>query len=150
MKKKLTILIVLIILVVIGLAISGYYLYQGVNKCNSKECFDNSLSECRKTSFISDSADTVLEYTILGASNGDCNVNVNMLQIKRGVAELAALEGKEMICSVPAGAIGEPEKNLKICHGVLKEEIQNVIIQRMHAQIVENLGKISEGATSVL
>ena len=150
MKKKLTVLIVLIVLVVIGLAVSGYYLYQGVNKCNSKECFDNSLSECRKTSFVSDSPDTVLEYTILGASGGNCNVNVKMLQIKRGAAELSALEGKEMICAVPAGTIGEPEKDLKTCHGVLKEEIQNVIIQRMHAQIVENLGKISGETTSVL
>lgn len=150
MKKRLTILIILIIAVVIGLAVSGMYLYSSVNKCNSKECFDNSLSECRKTSYISDSTDTVLEYTILGSSNENCRVNVKMLQVKRGLAELSALEQKDMVCNVPLGAISEPEKNLKECHGVLKEEIQNIIIQRMHAQIVENLGKISEEATSIL
>jgi len=150
MKKKLVILIVLIVIVVIGLIVSGYYLYQGVNKCSTKECFDNSLSACRKTSYISDSADTVLEYTVLGKNGANCEVNVKMLQIKRGVAELAALEGKEMTCSVVLGSIEEPEKNLKNCHGILKEEIQNVIIQRMHAQIVENLGKISEEATNIL
>lgn len=150
MKKKLTVLIVLIALVIIGLAVSGYYLYSGVNSCTSKECFDNSLSECRKTSYISDSTDTVLEYVILGSSGGNCEVNVKMLQIKRGVAELSALEGKEMVCSVALGLVTAPEANLKNCHGILKEEIQNVIIKRMHGQIVENLGQISEGTSSIL
>ena len=35
-------------------------------------------------------------------------------------------------------------------HQQLKEEIQSIIIQRMHAQIVENIGKVSEEATKVI
>jgi hypothetical protein len=150
MKKRLIVLGVLLVLILIGLVISGYYLYSNVNKCSSKECFYNSLSDCRKTSYISDTPETTIEYSILGISKGKCDVNVKMLQIKKGSAELSILEDKEMVCSLQLDLIVDPEKDLKNCHGVLKEEIQNVIIQRMHSQIVENLGKITEETTKVL
>jgi len=150
MKKRLIVLGVLLVLILIGLVISGYYLYSNVNKCSSKECFYNSLSDCRKTTYISDTPETTIEYSILGISKGKCDVNVKMLQIKKGSAELSILEDKEMVCSLQLDLIVDPEKDLKNCHGVLKEEIQNVIIQRMHSQIVENLGKITEETTRVL
>ena len=150
MKKRLIVLGVLLVLILIGLIISGYYLYSNVNKCSSKECFYNSLSDCRKTTYISDTPETTIEYSILGISKGKCDVNVKMLQIKKGSAELSILEDKEMVCSLQLDLIVDPEKDLKNCHGVLKEEIQNVIIQRMHSQIVENLGKITEETTRVL
>jgi hypothetical protein len=55
-----------------------------------------------------------------------------------------------MVCAIPFGIMMQPEENLKVCHGILKEEIQELIITRMHAQIVENLGKISEETTKIL
>jgi hypothetical protein len=150
MKKRLIVLGVLLVLILIGLVISGYYLYSNVNTCSSQECFYNSLSDCRKTSYISDTPETTIQYSILGISRGKCDVNVKMLQVKKGTVELSALEDKEMVCSLPLDLVVDPEKDLKNCHGILKEEIQNIIIQRMHAQIVENIGKISEEATKVL
>ena len=91
-----------------------------------------------------------MEYKILGKEGNSCNVYVQLLQLKKGAVELTILENKDMICSLPFGVLQEPEKNLKNCHGRLKEEIQNIIIQRMHSQIVENLGKISEETTQVI
>ncbi|MFQ5531454.1 MAG: hypothetical protein ACE5ES_02455, partial [Candidatus Nanoarchaeia archaeon] len=54
------------------------------------------------------------------------------------------LEGLKMTCSLPIGDISSPEDNLKNCQGPLKEELQNLIIQKMHAYILDNLGDIGE------
>ena len=43
-----------------------------------------------------------------------------------------------------------PESNTKNCHGLLKEAIQEVVINRMYSEIVQNLGKISEETTKIL
>lgn len=150
MKKRVVILSILLILALIGLVMSAYYIYFFMHKCSTQECFYNALTQCKKTLYISENADSDMEYKILGRENDKCNVYVRLLQIKKGSAELAILEDKDMICSLPYGVLEEPEKNLKNCHGRLKEEIQNIIIQRMHSQIVENLGKISEETTQVI
>ena len=63
---------------------------------------------------------------------------------------MANLEGKDMDCFLKLGLVISPEKSLKDCHGLLKEDIQEMIIQRMHSQIVENLGKINEETTKIL
>ncbi len=150
MKKRLIVLSIILVVILIGLVVSGYYLYSSINRCNSQECFYNSLADCRKTIYIADSPETTLEYEILGISRGKCDVNVRMLEIKRGSTELSVLENQEMVCSLQLDLIVDPEKDLKNCHGILKEEIQNIIIQRMHSQIVENIGKVSEEASRVI
>ena len=66
-----------------------------------------------------------------------------MLQLKQGNADLSNLEGKSMECSVFLGSTNDPDDNLNNCHGRLREEIQEVIIQRLHSQVVENIGEIS-------
>jgi hypothetical protein len=150
MKKKMVLLSALLIIVLIGLIISAYYIYFFMTKCSNQECFYNSLVSCRKTLYVNDNTDMIMQYRIEGKTGSKCQVNVDLLQVKRGSAELVSLEGKGMICYTDLGVIIDPEKNLKNCHGVLKEEIQNIIIQRMHSQIVENIGKISEETTKVI
>ena len=150
MKKKGIILIVLLVITFIGLVISAYYLYTSLQICNDESCFTNSLSKCAKTTYVKDDGTNIIQYNILGKSQGECKVNVQMLQIKSGSAELSVLEGSEMTCLLQLGLVVDPAKTLKNCHGILKEEIQNIIIQRMHAQIVQNIGKISEETTKII
>jgi hypothetical protein len=121
-----------------------------MTKCDNKECFYNSLAKCKKTDFLSDNPDLTTQYNIIGKNDGGCEVYVKLIQVKRGSAELSGLSDKDMSCILPFGVITEPEKNLKNCHGSLKEEIQNIIIQRLHSQISENLGKISTETTKVI
>jgi hypothetical protein len=73
-----------------------------------------------------------------------------MLQIKKGKQELASLEGEEMVCALPSGVLISPESNLKDCSGKLKENIQDIVISRMHTQIVENLDQINQTLTKVI
>lgn len=150
MQKKVVMLSVLLAVVLIGLMISAYFIYFFMHKCTSQECFYSSLVNCKKTSYLNDNADTTMQYNILGKQDNRCAVKVELLQVKKGSIELAVLENKQMVCSTDLGVITDPEKNLQNCHGTLKEEIQNIIIQRMHSQIVENLGKIGEETTKVI
>jgi len=57
---------------------------------------------------------------------------------------MSVLEGKDMLCYLPLGSISAPQENLARCHGSLKEEMQAIIIKRLHNYIVDNLGEIGE------
>jgi hypothetical protein len=50
-----------------------------------------------------------------------------------------------MTCYYPLGTAAYAEKDLSKCHGLLKEELQTIIINKLHAYILENLGKVEEG-----
>jgi len=139
-----------IVLVLVALLITGYYIYFFSNECGDKACFEKSLAKCQKTFYTNSNDEMALDYTILEKVGDKCNVNVKLLQVKSGAAELENLQNLEMICALDFGVVSEPEKNLGSCHGVLKEGIQEIIIKRMHSQIVENIGKISESVTKVL
>jgi hypothetical protein len=150
MKKKKLVLIIAIVVVAACLIIAGYFIYSFSRVCLNQECFNKALISCKKVSYTKENIDTVIQYRILGRSGEWCEVNVKLLQVKHGTLELIPLEGKEMVCSVPYGSLTTPEENLGKCHGLLREEIQEIIIKRMHGQIVENLGKISEEVTKIL
>ena len=141
---------VLLIVVLLSLAASLYFLYLNIITCENQECFNRARIDCRRSYFVSESPDTTLAYTINGKSGDSCAINVKIIQIKRGSAELATLEGKDMNCNSEYGVLVAPEKNLEDCHGILKEDIQNIIIKRLHSQIVQNLGQISEEATKII
>jgi hypothetical protein len=150
MKRKGIILIIALVVCLIGLAITSYLILTNLKQCSTEECFTQALVNCNKVSFEKDDGANIMKYTILGQNGLNCDVNVQVVQVKKGAAELAILEGKDMICSAPLGLDADPAKSLKDCHGTLKEEIQNIIIQRMHSQIVENIGKISEETTKII
>jgi hypothetical protein len=40
--------------------------------------------------------------------------------------------------------MSSPEDDLSRCTGQLKENLQEIIIQKLHAYVVENLGQISK------
>lgn len=148
--KKGIVLTVLLAVIVIAALVLVYYLFFFSSECSDKQCFYESLGKCKLTTFIKQDSSNIIEYSILGREENKCRVNVLLLQVKQGGADLEFLEGSSMDCYPDLGVITEPEKNLAICHGILKEQIQEIIIKRMHTQIVENLGKISSETTSVL
>jgi hypothetical protein len=78
-----------------------------------------------------------------------CEVRVLAKEIKRGLKKTDVLEGKEMTCYLPLGIVTAPEGNPNICVGRLKEEMQWLIIQKLHEYIVQNLGEISGEVTSI-
>ena len=149
MKRGLLIGIFIAIIIIV-IAATVYFVWGFFTTCSSQECFDKALVKCSRTTFISDNENMLMQYKIKGTSEGNCLVNVKLLQVKKGSSELATLENQDMDCSLPFGIVVVPEGDTTICHGRLKEEIQSIIIKRMHAQIIQNIGKISAETTNIL
>jgi hypothetical protein len=49
-----------------------------------------------------------------------------------------------MECGFPKGVVVYPEQDIAQCHGLLKEEMQGIIIKKLHTYIVDNLGEIEQ------
>jgi hypothetical protein len=147
--SKLTINVILLAIVLILLIALVYYFYFSPKKCNDESCFTSSLARCDKSTYTQDKSSEVIRYDIKGARDWQCEIQVQVQQIKTGPAELRIIEGKNMLCLIPLGSIVDPVRDLKNCHGLLKEEIQDIMIQRLHSQIIENLGQISENKSAI-
>ena len=122
-------------------------------KCNDVACWDSKLRVCSKAKYTNSPVDATWQYTILGKKNIDekekCEVKVLAVDIKRGLKNTEVLEGKEMTCYLPLGYVTSPEGNPNICTGNLKEEMQNLIIKKLHQYIIDNLGEISKEAGKI-
>jgi hypothetical protein len=140
----------LLILGIIGfLASALYFTFVFENKCSNYECFQENMALCKRISFVSERDSATWEYTVLGSRAGRCDVKAKLLQPKKGSLTLQDLEGEEMICSYPLGYTTYPGTDLNFCTGKLKEEIQEILIDRLHAHVLENLGKLEKELESV-
>lgn len=143
-KKK----IILISLIVLLVLLAAIILYR--KTCDNISCFNTYLEGCRKATYIDDAQDSTWKYTILWRSGESCAVEVKVLAVKEGSVGIERLEGKDMTCYIPLEAKVDPKADLEKCHGILKEEIQNLIIQKMHSYILENVGRVSEELRQVI
>lgn len=114
-------------------------------KCDDKNCFNSAMDNCKRISWVREDAQASWVYQVTGNAKGDtCKVNVKLLKLKEGTIDSEKLEGLEMVCTMPKTETQFPEKDISVCSGLLKEELQDIIIQRMHNYLLENLGSISE------
>ncbi len=143
-KKR---IIIAIIILIIG--ITAYFLYFKVftaEECSELDCYENSLLNCKKIWFIREEDNYVWRYEILGSAGNDaCNVEVRLLKVNLGKLNVEDLQGKTMVCMVQRVDDIFPEKDMLRCNGILKEELQEIIIDKMHNYLLENLGEIKEG-----
>jgi len=135
-------IISIILILLLGVAI--YFTFFFSYSCDDLACFQAHQRKCAKTNFINDQEDLTWNYFIKGKDNGKCIINVKVLKIKQGTTDKEKLVGKDMDCFVPLGSAVAPESDISRCHGVLKEELQNLIVQKLYSYIVDNLGEISE------
>lgn len=139
---------VIISLVIVLLIVSLYFTFFSTSNCKDITCFDKALKGCRKAKFSNVQDDATWVYAIKGMKEENCIVNVKSINVM--VPEAKNIENKEMVCSIPSGIVISPESELDNCHGILKEELQNIIMVKLHRYIVENLGKISDQLTNPL
>ncbi len=142
-KKSIMIAIVMVIILLIIFVF--WMLIFKTKNCNDESCYADAISSCKKVSFNKEDAQAVWRYTILGDIGGDvCKIRVELLRMKEGTIDAEVLQGKGMICNVMKSDYQNPEKDMKLCSGPLKEELQDIIIQRMHNYILKNLGEVKE------
>lgn len=150
LKPKNLIISIIILIALLAMVASIYFISIYIRSCDTGACFSENLITCKKASWIREDTEKTLLYKIKSRSDNHCLVSVELLQLKQGAIEIASLEGKKMECKVPLGVAVKPEENLKNCQGLLKEEIQEIVIQRMHSQLVENLEQIGEQFNKVI
>jgi len=137
------IIAVLIIVILIGILVSiwvGLTAYKG---CNTWECFNEKLESCSKTKFAG-GKEIIFGYTIHGKENGQCKIDVEFLQGDLTERSARNLENEKMTCFIPFGAVMLPEAELKNCHGVLKEKLQEQVISQLHNFIIQNIGQVNK------
>ncbi|MEN7982142.1 MAG: hypothetical protein ABFQ65_01715 [Nanoarchaeota archaeon] len=121
-----------------------YFTFFFSYSCDSLACFQAHQRECSKTHFVNDAEDSIWDYKILGEENKACGIEVKVLKVKQGNVDRKRIEGKMMTCYLPLGDDTSPEVDIVNCHGLLKEELQEIIIEKLHLYVVENIGEISE------
>lgn len=146
-KPKGIFLLILILAALAGLIASAYFIITYKSTCFDETCFISSLTNCKPSIYLSNKQDTVVQYTIKGISGNNCMTNVKILQVKEGSQQVSSIVGKDMDCAVSLGVYIMPDENIQNCHGLLKEEIQEMIIQRMYSQIVQNIDQVSKEVT---
>jgi hypothetical protein len=155
-KKVIILLVILVLVVSIAVFLNFFY----VRKCPDAACFNSAMPKCDKAAFLSENEEASWLYTIKGGEGGflcyfsekyceKCVINLKLLQIKQGELDLKKIEGLDMDCYVPVGYIGSPQADLSNCHGILREEIQELVVNRMHSYILTNVGKIGKDLTRV-
>lgn len=133
---------IILLLIIISLI---YLLFFYIKTCADKECYFSSLRECKRAYFIKEDSKATWSYKIIGNIKGDkCSIDVKLSRMKQGNVDLGILEGKTMKCQIPKNSGDYPEKDIILCTGELKEEMQEIIIKKMHNYILEHLGEIKE------
>ena len=140
----------LILLIVFAITIWAIWkIFFSYTICDNWNCFNSNLRDCTRAKFIGESNGIVFEYIIRGDSNNLCEVNVELLQGKLNNQDSIKLENQEMICRLPRGVVTTPENDIGNCHGLLKEGLQDLIIEKLYTYLVQNLGRINLGVLDI-
>lgn len=140
-KLYIALIIVFSISALVFIYLSFFYTPQ----CQNYDCWKEYMTKCRRASFVSEQTEASWGYKIKGIMDGQCNVDVTLLLAKKGELGITDLVGSKMTCSFPIGQATYAEKDLSVCQGILKENLQTIIINKLHAYILENLGQVAEG-----
>jgi hypothetical protein len=143
-------LIVSAIIVVLGLVGLFYFgVFGSVEKCGEIGCYYENLDSCKKSYVLNEDENYVYRYEILNTKGlSYCEVDVRLVKVKNGGPNSAKLEGLNMICKVNRFEEIRPENDMLVCSGKLREELQEIIIDRMHNQILQNWEEIQKGLVS--
>lgn len=138
--------------------ISSLY-FSNILKKNCKEdkaCFDNALKRCSGAVLTSVSNGNIYIYESYSSFREDCKLKITMAKAAPGseLALRASLEGKSMTCTIKRSRLQEQSFSdmddlAEFCTGPLKEAMYEMIVQRMYALVISNLGNISLEARKV-
>lgn len=137
------VIIVLVLLIVVSFSFALYFTWKP-ETCESYSCFQDHMVECSRATYVNEEPEASWRYTVLRRTRESCVIDVILLQAKEGDLKLRESEGAHMECAYPSGVVAYPDKDLSVCHGILKENLQNIIIERLHSYLLENLGEIKD------
>ena len=145
-KKNVVIVVVLAIVILSAYFVPNMF----VKSCGNFRCFYDSMTTCNKAVYVNEDPEASWQYKILGTAGTNCVVNVELLFAKEGEAKMEDLVGYDMECQYPFGVGAYPDKDLSKCHGRLKEELQTIIINKLHAYVMENMGQFEDSLNNLV
>ena len=144
-NTNLRVLLSVIIVIIAAIIFILVFFYLNPKPCNDNACFMQSLAKCNRISFLKEDSRASWYYLIEGKYDKDsCKVKVKLLKMNQGTIDIEDLQGAEMACIVNRMDARPPEENMAQCQGLLKEKLQEIIIQRMHSYLLKNLGEVKE------
>jgi len=144
-KRDWTIVGILLFLLLVTVVIGFFF----IPDCNSRDCFTKAMFDCKKSNFESTVKNVTWQYSVKGTSDDSCVVSVRASNVQMEADIADKLEGQSMNCYIPNNVAGSfmPEAKLEYCHGILKEGLQDLIIEKMHLYIMQNLGQFNVNST---
>lgn len=139
-----------IILIIVIILIGAYFLFFFYRTCDTEACYNDAIKGCSRVIYIKEDSTASWLYRINGGNEIECVVEVTLLNLKRGEIDIEKLQGKSMTCNVNKKNPLNPETNIAECTGKLKEELQDLIIQRMHSFVLENLKEVIPAIEEIL
>ncbi|HRZ85435.1 MAG TPA: hypothetical protein P5277_01515 [Candidatus Paceibacterota bacterium] len=143
------ILVILGILIFIVFILAMYFTFFYSVKCKNIACWDYKIERCSRAIYINDIKDISWKYKIIGRKDSLCEVKAKVIEVRGGLIDSKILEGKEMTCMLPLNIVTFPENDPNLCYGRLKEEMQGLIIKKLHQYILTNLGSINQNLTKI-
>jgi len=152
-KDKKIIIILCVAIILLALLVFSFFY---TKKCSTYQCFNSAVVNCQKASYLDDSVEATWQYKVLGNEDGKCVINVKLLMVKKGQTDAESLVGKEMTCYLSKDEASsiltknqdiKPQSDINKCQGVLKEDMQAIIIKNLWGVIIKNLGSIKEEIT---
>src|SRR3989338_4168241 len=131
-------IITLIMFIVISAAFAMYYTFTS-EKCDTFACFQENMVTCSRATYVNEEPEASWGYEIIKRERIGCNIEVTLLSAKEGDLKLRRFERHTMTCTYPHGTVAYPDKDMSFCHGLLKEDIQGLIIDKLHTYVVDNL-----------
>src|SRR3989338_7409552 len=147
MKREESI-VALVFLVVVAASVALSYTTQP-RACESYQCFQQQMASCSQATYVNEEPEASWNYEIKNKMNGGCEIDVMLLQAKEGDLQLRNFEGHRMTCTYPLGVAAYPDKDMSLCHGLLKEDLQGLIIEKMHAYVDSRLSDIKDGLDNI-
>ena len=140
-NKSIFLKIVVLLSFFFFLSYAGWLLFFNFEDCRDLECFNENLRECDRARFIGGD-EMVFRYSILGRSGQDCRIHTELLQGELNNQDSLKLEGQGMVCNLPFRMVAVPENNIDECHGILKENLQDIVIKKMYSYIIQNIDNL--------
>lgn len=135
---------VFVLIVAVGFVLASHYTFRTI-ECADYSCFQENMASCSKARYVNEEAEASWLYSIERRFEGQCEIEVTLLQAKSGDLGLRDFEGHSMLCTYASGIVTYPDKDLSVCHGLLKEDLQGLIIEKLHSYILANLDDIKAG-----
>ncbi len=136
MKEKAVVLAVFVFVVLFAIAM---YFSLSPIQCAGYECFQQHMTECSRATYVNEDPEASWLYEIKEKNKEGCAIEVTLLQAKEGELGLRNLEQQSMVCTYPLGAVAYPNRDMSVCTGKLKESLQNIIIEKLHKYVINNI-----------